>query len=223
MDARQRIQAQGSQDQKAAAADLVIQNNDSFEHAWKQVVAGWQRIFPAVEAEAEEAEPELAGVLGVKRAGPAQAADIAALITRLSDESRRMTRDDVMEAFGEKAYMLLTRDKKLVGLVGWQVENLVARLDDFYLQPDLSIEDSARVLLGEVERASRELQCEAALLFLPPRLAAKDSIWKSLGYSPRTIEQLGVRAWQDAALESMPAGMEMLFIQLRKDRVMRPV
>jgi len=32
-----------------------------------------------------------------------------------------------------------------------------------------------------------------------------------------------VRAWQEAALETMGAGESMYFKQLRKDRVLRPV
>jgi dephospho-CoA kinase len=48
-------------------------------------------------------------------------------------------------------------------------------------------------------------------------------VWRSLGYQPRTIQSLGVRAWQEAAIESMPAGTTMYFKQLRRDRVLRPV
>jgi dephospho-CoA kinase len=38
-----------------------------------------------------------------------------------------------------------------------------------------------------------------------------------------TIESLGVRAWQEAAQETMGKGEAMFFKQLRKDRVLRPV
>jgi dephospho-CoA kinase len=84
------------------------------------------------------------------------------------------------------------------------------------------------VLSEEVERASRELQCEISLVFLQPELARQDavgqeSVWKALGYQPRTIQELGVRAWQEAAEESMPDGSVLLFKQLRKDRVLKPV
>jgi hypothetical protein len=74
-----------------------------------------------------------------------------------------------------------------------------------------------------VESASRELQCEAALLFLSPELARRSEIWSALGYQERSIESLKVRAWEEAARESMPAGTVMLFRQLRQDRVLRPV
>jgi hypothetical protein len=67
------------------------------------------------------------------------------------------------------------------------------------------------------------LQCEALLLFLPPHLARHQSVWGVLGYDLRAPQDLEVSAWKEAALESMPVGMVMLFKQLRKERVMRPV
>jgi dephospho-CoA kinase len=110
-----------------------------------------------------------------------------------------------------------------VGLAGWQVENLVTRTTDLYLEPDLSVEKAIKVLVAELERASQDLQCEASLLFLPPELANQESIWKDLGYARRTPQTLGVQAWQDAALESQPANTTLLFKQLRQERVLRPI
>ena len=37
-----------------------------------------------------------------------------------------MTGSDVMAAFGEKAFLFLERGDEIVGLLGWQVENLVS-------------------------------------------------------------------------------------------------
>ena len=65
--------------------------------------------------------------------------------------------------------------------------------------------------------------CEASLLFLPPDIAKYRDLWKTVGYDTRTIKDLGVRAWQDAAVDSMKPGTVMFFKQLRKDRVLRPV
>jgi dephospho-CoA kinase len=134
-----------------------------------------------------------------------------------------MTSDDVMEAFGEKAFLFLKVDTRPVGVIGWQVENLVARTNDVYLDPSVSLASAMHLLMEAVERTSRDLQCEASLLFLPPYLAQRTDVWRSLGYETRTIQSLGVRAWQEAAQESMPSGSAMLFKQLRKDRVLRPV
>lgn len=222
-EAWQRIMAQNRQDDKISAANVVIRNVGSFEDTWKQVAAAWQKLFPA-EAAAEPAPVRLEpGKLGVQRARPQHAGQIATLITRLSHGQRKMDREQVMEAFGEKAYMLLNQGDKVVGLAGWQVENLVARVDDLYLEAGVPVSEGIPLLIAEVERTSRELQCEAALLFLSPALAQQQALFQGMGYTPRSIEQLGVRAWQDAARESMPPGSVMLFNQLRKDRVLRPV
>jgi dephospho-CoA kinase len=159
----------------------------------------------------------------IERAGPRQAEEIAGFITQMSKGRRRFTKSDVMAAFGEKAFLLLKIDDRLVGLAGWQVENLVARASEFYLEPGLVLGEVVRVLLDEIERASFELQCEVLLLFLPPHLARHHSVWGVLGYEVRAAQDLEVSAWEEAALESLPVGMVMFFKQLRKDRIMRPI
>jgi dephospho-CoA kinase len=128
-----------------------------------------------------------------------------------------------MAAFGEKAFLLLQLDGKNVGVAGWQVENLVARTTEFFIDPTVSAEKGLKTLIDEVERASVELQCEASLLFLPPMLAALQATWKQLGYEPRTPQSLGVQAWTDAAIESAQLNASLFFKQLRQDRVLRPI
>ena len=224
-DAWERIHSQGSQDVKLNAADVVINNDKSFEETWKQVAAAWQLTVPAESAAPApvKKKPVAIGELDVRRARPQEAQDIAGFITRITSGRRRLTRDDIMAAFGEKAFLFLSLGERIVGLMGWQVENLVARVDDVYLEANLPLLDTMKVMTTEIESASKELQCEAALLFLPPELARHTEVWKILDYVPRAVKDLGVRAWQDAAMESMPPGTVMLFKQLRKDRILRPV
>lgn len=222
--ARQRIATQPSQQEKMAAANYVIRNDGSFENTWKQVVSAWQDFFKIKETEAIPTAAQAAkGEIVVERAGPRQAGEIAELITRLSGQARKLNRADVMAAFGEKAFLLVKRDSVPVGLVGWQVENLVARTDDVYLEPALPAGPTLQKVMDEVERTSRDLQCEVSLLFLPPKMARHEDTWRSMGYERRDLRSLGVRAWQEAAQESMPDGTVLLFKQLRKDRVLRPV
>lgn len=219
-----RIQAQGSQEKKTAIADVVINNNGSFEATWGQVLAAWNNLFPTIDTEpAETVETTAAGEMTVHRARPKEASDIASLITTLSGGRKRISRDEVMAAFGEKAFLLLRFNGKLVGVVGWKVENLVARVDEVYIDGGINFADGLRALMNEVERVSRELQCEISLLFLQQGAGAQETAFNSLGYQRRTIQSLGVRAWEEAAQESMPAGAVMLFKQLRQDRVLRPV
>jgi dephospho-CoA kinase len=229
--ARQRINAQDPQEQKIAAANVVIRNDGSYEDTWKQVSNAWAQLFPSSPAETLAAQVEATapgaatapGVLTIEKARPRQAQEIANLITRLSGGMRKLTSSDIMEAFGEKAFIFLKLDDRPVGILGWQVENLVARTDDLYLDPQAPVESGLKVLLEQVEETSRDLQCEALLLFLPPNLARQEKIWHTLGYELRTIHSLGVRAWQEAAQENLATGEVMLFKQLRKDRVLRPV
>src|SRR3989304_1826752 len=109
-----------------------------------------------------------------------------------------------MGAFREEAFLLLKSDGKLVGLVGWQVENLVARVADIYLEPGFTLGEAMRILMAEIERKSRELQCEGLLLFFPPPIAPQPPVWHARGSAMRTPPSLGVRAGQEAAQESMP-------------------
>ena len=219
----QRIQAQPSQALKIAAASVVIQNNGSFENTWKQVVDAWKVISPTTDTAPLISRPAGANELAVQRGRPRDSASIAALITRLSGGTRSLSPDDIMAAFSDKAFLLLTSNKELVGLAGWQVENLVSRSTELYLDPVIPTVPALKTLVTEVESASRDLQCEASLLFLPPELARQESVWKELGYIRRTPKTLGVQAWQDAALESQPVNTILFFKQLRQDRILRPI
>ena len=221
--ARQRMNAQAAQDKKVSAANVVIRNQGSFEDTWGQVMTAWYQLFPALKEESLETVTTVSGEVTIQRARPRDANEVAALITQLSGGKRKASRDDIMAAFGEKAYLLLRINGKALGLVGWKVENLVARTDDIYIDSSLYYADAMRILLNEVERVSRELQCEISLLFLPNDAATQEPALTSLGYQRKAIPNLGVRAWEEAALESMPTGSYMLFKQLRQDRVLRPV
>lgn len=223
-DAVQRISAQSSQNQKLAVANVVVTNTGSYEDLWKQVNGAWKNVFPAQETPATLiTHKPAAGSFTLHRGKPRDAQRIAELVTRLSKGKRTMTSDEVMEAFGDKAFLLLQLDKELVGMAGWQVENLVARTTDLYLDPKATAEKALPLLLTEVERASGDLQCEASLVFPPIELVGFDSIWKQIGYERRSPDTLGVQAWTDAANESMPQGSALFFKQLRTDRVLRPI
>lgn len=221
--AHQRVNAQSPQVDKVKVANIVVYNEGSFEDTWRQVTKAWKDLFPTYEAPVAEPVALPKGVLVAEKARPRHAAEIAALIGRLSDGRDKPTSEDIMAAFGEKAFLFLKLDGSSVGVVGWQVENLVERTDEVYIEPGQSLSIAMQVLLNEIETTSRDLQCEVALLFLPPELSRQEEVWKSLGYEPRTIESLGVRAWQEAAQETIGKGESMFFKQLRKDRVLRPI
>lgn len=241
-DARQRMANQSSSQEKAAAANVVIQNDGSVEETWQQVYSAWKKLFPEAETQpmmravsttpapapspavSDSQSLDLGGKqLVAVRAGPRQADDIAQLITRLSGGKKKMSRTDVMEQFGEKAYMILRAGERTIGLAGWQVENLVTRTDELWIEPGVPLRAVMEPLLAEVELASKDLQAEALLVFASPEQAKDPSLWTALGYEQRQPDTLGVNAWQEAARDSMPPGTVLYFKQLRIDRVLRPI
>lgn len=223
-----RMAAQSPQEDKVAQADTLIHNNGSIEDTWEQVKAAWKLLFPETADETVPTTlrqtPSTDGMAGfrITRARPRQAAWIADFMAEAGGRDV-LTAERVMDSFGEKAYLLLQADDGLKALLGWKVENLVARVDDIHLSPDLKLEEALPFLIGEVEEASRELQCEAALLFVDQSLAAQKGLWSGLGYEERETHSLNVGAWQEAALESFEEGQVMLFKQLRADLVLRPI
>ncbi|MHB8777103.1 MAG: dephospho-CoA kinase [Anaerolineales bacterium] len=226
--ALERIHMQSAQKAKVAAASIVITNTGSYDDLWKQVSEAWKELVPfkskALEDTGVNKVPVTpSGEFTVKRGKPKHSSTIAELITRLSKGKRIVTATDVMEDFGDKAYMLLEQDGRFVGLAGWQVENLVARTSDIFLEENLNVQKALATLIKEVESASSELQSEASLIFSINELSSQDALWKQLGYERRTPEALDVQAWQDAAAESISTGCSLFFKPLRKDRVLRPI
>ncbi len=231
--ARSRVAAQPPQAEKLKKATVVIENAGSFEDTWTQVQTAWNKL-PAPQRLAEkEAAPAVTAPppkpggpprVSVRRGKPGDAAAIAAFITRASHNTRPMTRADVMEAFGQKAFVLAQVNETVGALAGWQVENLVTRVDDFYfldnVPPDLVIGP----MLDSIESASRDLQSEAAFIFIPPALQkGAGGAFKSDGYELVDPDSINITAWREAVRESQPAGTLVFFKKLREDRVLRPV
>ncbi len=181
---------------------------------------------PAAPPTAAPAATPAPGVpVEVERATPKHAREIAEFIARATRGKVQPSRADIIARFGDRAYLLVRRDGQLVGLVGWQVENLVTRVNEFYIHTPQGADQAIQAAMNEVLERSRELQCEAALVFLHPKFYERTRAqWERLGFEPREAEALSVTAWQEAARESRPPGRTvMLFKQLRTDRVLQPL
>ena len=222
-EALNRIRSQAAQSEKIERAHVVVRNTGSYDELWKQVTTAWKRVSPTSDTMPVIVRKVESGNFAVQRGRPRDSEAIARIISRMSNGKQKMSKLDVMEAFGDKAFLLLQLNDQTVGLAGWQVENLVARTTDLYIDPAHMSDKALQALISEVERASQDLQCEASLIFLLPEMASYESAWNALGYQKRTPETLGVQAWQDAANESNSPGTVLMFKQLRTDRVLRPI
>ena len=220
-EARQRIQAQAPQRAKIAAANVVIHNAGSFEDTWKQVSAAWLKNVPQEEPAPAKVVAPSAQALTVTRARPRDSALITEFFNRVKKESR-VTKDEIMAEFGDKAFLLLRAGERLVGAAGWQVENLVSRTTEIVIDPQVPAAKALPILIAEMERASKDLQCEASMVFTVSSLSV-DTLWQGLGYERRAPQALGAAVWQEVAQETVRPGQALYFKQLRQDRVLRPI
>jgi dephospho-CoA kinase len=114
----------------------------------------WKIISPEPAPATQILTKPVAGAFSLQRGKPRDAQKIADLVTRLSKGKRTMSQDEVMEAFGDKAFLLLQMDNDLVGLTGWQVENLVARTTDLFLDHRVAADQALPLAINEVEQPS---------------------------------------------------------------------
>jgi dephospho-CoA kinase len=234
-EARKRIVAQRPQADKIARANVIIMNDGDVEQTWKQVQAAFNalpaRIRGVPDAPVVSKATNAAGVqtlsdgleITVKRGMPANAEEIARFVN--SRTGKQLSRMDVMLAFGEKSYLIVQDNKQqVVALAGWQVENLITRVDEFYVAPNVPREPVVRSLVNAVEEASRELQSEVSFVFLPKTTPADiGQAFLGAGYQPLRLDVVKFPAWREAAHELITPENVGLMKQLRADRVMKPI
>ena len=253
-DAKQRILSQNPQAEKLKKANVVIKNDGNVEETWKAVQAAFSAIkqpevaTPApppppaqskpaaqpaqtaapVEKEAGvEASPagtvDVTGV-SIKRGMPNNAEAIADFVNKNTGQA--LSRMDVMMSFGEKSYLLASPESSDVisGLSGFQVENLITRVDEFVLTTAGESKRVAYALIRAIEDASIALQSEVAFFFLPSNTDA--SVLQPLidsGYEATTVKEIKIPAWREAVQEVNHEGVQILTRKLRKDRVLKPI
>ena len=160
----------------------------------------------------------------VKRGMPTNAEAIATFIN--SATNRNINRMDIMMAFGQKSY-LLAQDQtdRVLAVMGWQVENLITRVDEFYLAAKIPAKPVVESLIVSVEAASKDLQSEVAFFFLPASVAA-DLVgsFEQKGYEIMSVEQIKIPAWREAVQEIViqQKGAVILAKKLG-DRVLKPI
>lgn len=160
----------------------------------------------------------------VRRARVGDASKIAAFVSHAWEGRLKVDELAVIERFGSVGFLLAEQGDALVGMLGWQAENLVVSVTDFLVGSVSERVAISQALLAEMDRAAAELQCEVALLFLPhPISPVLVEFCKALGYEPRIVADLP-RAWRDAALEGQLKGDETVLIKrLRGKYVLQPM
>jgi N-acetylglutamate synthase-like GNAT family acetyltransferase len=157
----------------------------------------------------------------------AQASDGEQVAGFVNDALRGRVAIDAQEVttrMGDVGFFLAEQDGSLVGLIGWHVEDLVARVTDLLIRSARERAKVARTLFGAMESAATELYAEAALLILPRSSGAElVEFCTALGYEEWVVADLP-KSWRQTAHEAGRADDEtMLVKQLRSERVVRPL
>lgn len=171
----------------------------------------------------EEQGGEMAPAIQVRSARLDDSAAIADFVNRARRRGEPVNRAMVARRFSEVGFMLAELDGQIVGMLGWQVENLIARVTDFLVAPALDRVIAGRALIQHMEEQAQTLQVEAAMLFLPPRPSADlIGFWELFGYSENAFDSLP-KQWRQAAAEWNPGAANVMVKVLRDTMVRRPI
>lgn len=161
--------------------------------------------------------------LQVRRARPSDAERIAAFINQARSAGNSVTPQEVKERFGIVGFLLAERKGELVGILGWLVENLVARVTDFFVWPAGERLVAGHAMISSMERAALELQCEASVIFLPRHPSSELlAFWNAFGYRMENVSALP-KAWREAAREIRSLEEQVVVKQLRQNLIHQPL
>lgn len=160
--------------------------------------------------------------ISVRRGMPTHAEIIAGFINKETGKS--IQRLDVIMSFGQKSYLIAEFEEKVVGVIGWQVENLITRVDELYVENMPIKQQVILSMLKATEKASIELQSEVSFVFLPPNTSADYvATFTQAGYEAMKLENIKVPAWREAVQELFVEGSIVLGKPLRTERILKPI
>ena len=124
--------------------------------------------------------------------------------------------------FGKGVWVAI-QGGSLLGVAGWQVENLVSVTDVLYIAPGPSWAEVGGRLLETIEAEAMVLMCEISAVILPNGSSPDvPGLLRDLGYEDAELEELH-RFWQEVLGEFVEAEPAIMVKQLRDRMVMVPL
>jgi dephospho-CoA kinase len=235
--AKQRIKAQSSQQEKAAKADVVIDNSGALAKTWTIVKKHYTDLLqaksgavqPVVEAPAAVAPTAVpVGEINpdevvIRRAKREDLNRMAELISTGTKGALQPDLSTMMENLFSRAYLVALAKDYVVGMIGWQTENLVAGLQDFYVLRDNLWATVGQNMLDKVHEEINNLSCEVSLVFVTHQTGQKPiEFLESQGYEQFESKNL-IPDWREAAVEWQPENSVLLYKKMREQRIMVPM
>jgi N-acetylglutamate synthase-like GNAT family acetyltransferase len=235
--AQLRIKAQSSQQEKAIKADIVIENSSDLAKTWAlvkkhhaalvQALAG--SVQPAITDTAPASSlPTRAATINVsevtlRRAKREHLQAMAELIATSTNGAVDPEVSQMMEALFSRAYLVALYGDYVIGVAGWQTENLIAGLQDFYVLRDNLWPTVGKSMLDKIHEEVSNLSCEVAMAFVLKEAGPKPiEFFEGQGYEQSESKNLGYM-WKDAAMEWQPENSILLYKKLREQRIMVPM
>lgn len=133
-----------------------------------------------------------------------------------------LSEEDVMGLLFERGYWV-SIGSRAAGVAGWQIENLVTCILDFYVYPASYLQEIGQPLLEATEKSADELLSEVAIVFVN-QAASEDEIafLESCGYERQELGGLP-KIWREVATEFVSEEQFMMAKRLRKKQITRPV
>jgi N-acetylglutamate synthase-like GNAT family acetyltransferase len=165
----------------------------------------------------------VSGPIQIRRAKRGDLAAIAALVKEARPSHDQVDEAEAMDWLFSKGLLVAIQGEALVGVAGWQAENLVSVTDVFYVSPADLLADAGGELLASIEAEAGTLMCEANVLLMPQRNAgAVRGFLREQGYEAQAFQKLH-RIWQEVLGEFAVDETELMVKQLRDRMVMVPI
>lgn len=236
-EAQQRIKAQPSQKDKVSRASLVIDNSGDLRRAWSTVQKHYSALLagdmgaapaPAASGGGQSAVSEDIQVtennVTIRRAKRPDLEAMAQLVNTATNGVLSIDVADMMEALFSRGYVLATVNDHVVGMAGWQTENLIAGVQDFYVLRDDLWGVVGKKLLEKIHEEVNDLSCEITLVFVIESVSEKPvAFLKSQEYEVAESARSVWREAAEAAREWQPTDSIMLFKKMREQRIMVPM
>jgi dephospho-CoA kinase len=228
-----RIEAQPAQEEKAARANVVIDNSGDVVATWKAV----QRRFAAMPQVAipepkpaplrippgEPVAPRQLEKLTIRRAKRSDLSEMASLMLRATNGKIAPSESKMMENLFSKGYFVVQAGNQLLGVVGLRTENLIAGIDDFLVRSSDLWPTAGKMLLEGVEAEANQLSCEVALLFARPEAGPVSmAFFEKMGYKRKSPQDL-MKMWREAAEDYRTEGSVLMVKQLLERPITKPI
>ncbi|MBI3741041.1 MAG: dephospho-CoA kinase [Chloroflexi bacterium] len=245
-DARARLAAQGSLDEKLRVANVVIDNSDAEKETRAQVQRAWDAIQPqtardkrgwlsdyqdapvaapilaSTESVQVEKEPRLEKI-EARRATRKDLDALGAVLIKKEKRAEPFPHAELLKRFGKFGYRLALCDEKIIALAGWEAENLVATVRELWAESESMASLALPKLIALIEEEARALSCETILLLVEENaMAYVRENSRALGYQERNLSALHP-TWRQVVKDRLQTGDQIWVKRLREQLVTSPI